>query len=134
MTDRKEKPKFDYTAQDVAILGRLSAPDPYVIQTVVKLRPITGKVAVEPDDANDFGRQTMRMRYDVLTTDLPLAGDPALRRTLSSELLVIKTLRGGASWLENVIAVVERQLELQPALGRPWIQIAPFLLVGAVKV
>jgi hypothetical protein len=73
----------------------------------------------------------MRTRYEVLTTDKPLAGGSAMRRTPSGELLVIATLRAETPWLKLVIAIVERKLELHLALGRPWTGIAPLLLVGA---
>ena len=131
MTDSNVRPKVDYAALYGAFIDKVSAPDRYVMPTVVRVRPIAREIAAEPDEVNDWGKQTMRMRYEVLTDELPLAGGSAMRRMPSGELSVIAALRAEAPWLEDVIAIVERQLELQLAVGRPWVRIAPLLLVGA---
>ena len=125
------KPQRAESKGDATQLADAPTTSRYRIPTVAKLRPIKGEIAVEPDETGDWGRQTLRMRYDVLTNELPLAGGKAMRRTPSGQLLLIETLRAEAPWLERIIAIIERQLEVQLRIGQPWVQFAPLLLVGS---
>jgi ATP-dependent Lon protease len=95
------------------------------------LRPIVGEIPTDEMEADMFERETVRKRFNVLTTDLPLVGAPALRRQPSGELAAVAQLWDEAPWLEPVIAIIERQLERQLVLGRPWVKIDPLLLVGS---
>lgn len=47
MTDRQEKPKYDYAAQCVAIIKKLSAPEPFVMPTGAEVQPIIGDIVTE---------------------------------------------------------------------------------------
>ena len=70
------------------------------------------------------------MRYQALTTKLPLMGASAMRRTPSGGLVITEVLRLEAPWFEPVIKRIEQQLELQLRLGRPWVTLRPMLLLG----
>lgn len=47
MTDRQEEPKFDCAAGCIAIIKKLSAPEPFVMPTVAEVQPIIGEIATE---------------------------------------------------------------------------------------
>jgi sigma54-dependent transcription regulator len=86
---------------------------------------------VDEFEANSYERETVRKRFTALTTDLPLLGTSALRRHANGDVAAVVQLRCEAPWLEPVIAVIERQLERQLVLGRPWAKFGPIVLVGA---
>lgn len=98
------------------------------VETVVKIRPCQ-RIEIEADEDNDL-RETIAKRYAKLTTELPLAGGPAMTRTSSGEIMLVAELRRLAPWCEPAIAVVEQSLELQLLLGRPWVAFPPLLMLG----
>lgn len=122
-------------ALDYRALAQLHAASPkYAIPTTAMLRPVVGEIPPDEFEAGAYDRETVRKRFAPLTTDLPLLGATALRRHANGDLAAITQLRCEAQWLEPVIAVIERQLERQLLLGRPWWKFGPILLVGALGV
>jgi hypothetical protein len=118
------------TESDYLELLRQSTPR-YVMPTTATLRPIVGEIPNDEFESDVFERETVRKRFNGLTTDLPLTGAVGLRRQSSGELAAVTQLRDEAPWLEPVITIIEGQLERQLLLGRPWVKIDPLLIVGA---
>lgn len=94
------------------------------------LQPIAGEIMAEAHEDAGLVVTTVRQRYGCLTTPLPLRGAEALKRNGDGELMLVAALRDEASWLEPVIATLERRLERQLLVGEPWVAISPMLLVG----
>ena len=86
---------------------------------------------IEPDHLPvGEGLQTLEDRWNRLTMWLPLRGSSVLRRTAGGELVLVQALRARAPWMNDAIASVSRQLEVQLWTGRPWLAFRPLLLVG----
>jgi hypothetical protein len=68
------------------MFDQLYDPTPcYVMPTTATLRPIIGELPTDEMEAIMFERETVRKRFTVLTTNLPLVGATALRRQPSSD-------------------------------------------------
>ena len=82
MSDDERGPR---TAYDLGFVidTTFSTPPPraYKMPTTATLRPISGEIAPEAHEGAEFGQTTLRMRYQALTTKLPLMGASAMRRT-----------------------------------------------------
>ncbi|WP_298671505.1 AAA family ATPase [uncultured Sphingomonas sp.] len=68
--------------------------------------------------------------WDRLTVPLRLAGADAMRPDGHGQLPRLAALATEAPWSRQLVGDVERQLRAQVALGRPWINFDPLLLVG----
>lgn len=66
-----------------------------------------------------------------LSEPLELRGAASMVETVDGRILLSAQLAARAPWLEPLAAMVERDLRLQLALGRPWVKLQPRLLVGS---
>lgn len=73
-------------------------------------------------------------RWSVLTTELPLAGGEAMRPGADGGFPALEALSATMPWASTLVADMEQSIRVQLALGRPWVQIDPILLVGAPGV
>lgn len=85
---------------------------------------------IEPDSKEFEGLPTIAGRFEMLTTDLPLAGADAMKPLSTGELAITAYLRARAPWYAPVIELLDQQWRLQLWLARPWISFRPLLLVG----
>ena len=65
-----------------------------------------------------------------LSEPLDLRGAPSMVETADGKILLSAQLAARAPWLAPLAAMVERDLRLQLALGRPWVALQPRLLLG----
>jgi hypothetical protein len=105
----------------------------HVIPTTEFIKPCA-YITPEPGDGPDCDQWTLTRRHEGLTRPLPLAGREAMMRTASGTIMLIEQLRAEMPWFQSVINSIERQLELQLMLGRPWLAVRPMLLVGGPGV
>ncbi|RSV15324.1 AAA family ATPase [Sphingomonas sp. ABOLG] len=68
--------------------------------------------------------------WSALTEPLPLAGGTAMRPAADGGFPTLEAVTAAAPWAAALVADISRGLRLQLALGRPWVQFEPILLVG----
>lgn len=89
--------------------------------------------AIEPEvDKFDhaIGYRSIEKRFDALTRPLPLRGAEAMSRGRDGAVRLVASLRSGAPWMAEAVAIVEEQVELALWAGSPWLRLRPLLLVG----
>ncbi|RDE05970.1 AAA family ATPase [Sphingomonas aracearum] len=69
-------------------------------------------------------------RWSALTEPLPLAGATAMRPDAKGGFPALDAVAAAMPWAAALVADVARGVRLQLALGRPWVQFEPVLLVG----
>lgn len=103
--------------------GRLlpTVPTRVVVRRITPEREVKAGVEFE---------QSLVSRWHRLTTPLELKGAAAMVETTDGGILLARQLAARMPWLERWAEQVEAELRLQLAVGRPWLQLPPTLLVG----
>lgn len=101
---------------------------------IIDGKPFIRPCRVIPDEGgeqNEWAPVSIASRYERLTTLLPLAGAAMMPDALrSAEPKIAAALRIEAPWMHTAIDVIAEEVGMNLWAGRPWIAIAPILLVG----
>jgi predicted RecB family nuclease len=99
-------------------------------------RPTLRPCSAIPPEKYDFGstQGSMADLYGALADELPLGGAEAMRPDADGGIHLIERLRASLPWMEDALALIERQLRVALWAGRPWLQFRPICLVGAPGV
>jgi hypothetical protein len=105
-------------------------PSPPTIETVAHLQ-VCDRIEPERGTIEAMRFETpLAKHWSALTEPLPLAGGTAMRPAADGEFPALEAVTAAAPWASALIADIARGLRLQLALGRPWVQFDPLLLVG----
>lgn len=107
-----------------------ASPSRLTIETIARLQVCEH---IEPErstiEAMRF-EMPLAQRWSALTEPLPLAGATAMRSDSAGRFPALDAVAAAMPWAAALIADMARGLRLQLALGRPWVQFEPVLLVG----
>lgn len=98
-----------------------TVPTRVVVRRITREREVKGAAEFE---------QSLVSRWHRLTTPLELKGAAAMMETTDGGILLARQFAARMPWLKRWAELVEAELRLQLAVGRPWLQLPPTLLVG----